>query len=167
MPIRVALAEDWERVRDVRLAALREAPDAFATTYEATEDQPPWRWQSWVTGEGSRTRTAIFVDEPAPDADFTAMATGAIFNDEPTTAHLFAMWVRPDMRGAGIGRALVAEVLAWARERGAGHVFLRVTDGNDGARGLYEACGFTADEDDREQLRESSALSTIAMMHTL
>lgn len=162
--LRAARAEDWERLRDVRLAALRDAPDAFASTLEATEGQPQWRWEGWATGDGWGADLVTFVEEPdgMPDA-FTGMATGAIFRDDPTTAHLFAMWVAPAARGGGLGRALVDAVVAWARGRGADQVILRISDGNVGARRLYEAAGFVLDEHDREPLREGSSVVTLGM----
>jgi len=162
--LRAARAEDWERLRHVRLAALRDAPDAFASTLEATEGQPQWRWEGWATGDGWGADLVTFVEEPdgTPIA-FTGMATGAIFHDDPTTANLFAMWVAPATRGEGVGRALVDAVVAWARGRGADQVILRISDGNAGARRLYEAAGFVLDENDREPLREGSPVVTLGM----
>ena len=38
--IRPMRADDWERVRRVRLRALADAPDAFATTLESAQKRP-------------------------------------------------------------------------------------------------------------------------------
>ena len=167
MTLRAAEPADWERLRDVRVAALRDAPDAFASTLEATEGQPQWRWEGWATGEGWGADLVTFVEEPAPEAAFTGLATGAIFGDGPPTAHLFAMWVAPPSRGAGLGRALVEAVLEWARARDATRVVLRITEGNALAQRLYESAGFVVDEDDREPLREGSSVVTLGMRRAL
>ncbi len=163
MTLRAALPQDWERLRDVRLSALRDAPDAFASTLEATEGQPRWRWEGWATGEGWGADLVTFVIEPVPDAAFTGLATGAIFGEDPLAANLFAMWVAPRARGNGLGRALVEAVVGWARERGASRVVLRIAEGNTAARRLYGSAGFTLDEDDREPLREGSDVLTLSM----
>ena len=84
-------------------------------------------------------------------------ATGAEYEAEPGVGHLYAMWVAPDARGAGVGRALVDAVVAWARARGCDRLVLSVTETNEGARRFYEACGF-ADTGERQPLREGSAL---------
>jgi hypothetical protein len=40
------LAEhQWSRLRGTRLTALKDAPDAFGSTYEACVDWPDTRWQ--------------------------------------------------------------------------------------------------------------------------
>lgn len=93
-------------------------------------------------------------------------ATGAEFAAEPGVAHLYAMWVAPDARGAGVGRALVEAVAAWARYRGCGRVVLFVTETNQRARGFYEACGF-ADTGERRPLREGSDLDVLVFAKTL
>jgi GNAT superfamily N-acetyltransferase len=161
--LRAALPQDWERLRDVRLASLRDAPDAFASTLEATEGQPRWRWEGWATGEGWGADLVTFVVEPAPDAAFTGLATGAIFPADQLAANLFAMWVAPQARGIRLGRALVEAVVDWARERGASRVILRIAEGNTAARRLYGSAGFVLDEADREPLREGSEVFTLSM----
>jgi GNAT superfamily N-acetyltransferase len=169
--LRAAVPQDWERLRDVRLAALRDAPDAFASTLEATEGQPQWRWEGWATGDGWGADLVTFVVEPdgAPDGEvpFAGLVTGAIFRDDPSTANLFAMWVAPPARGAGLGRTLVDAVVDWARERGADQVILCIAEGNAGAQRLYESAGFVLDEDGREPLREGSSVVTLGMRLTL
>ena len=70
------------------------------------------------------------------------MAVGAPHRDHPGEAGLFAMWVAPDARHAGIGRALVEHVVDWARSRDFPVLRLLVTETNDAAMRLYERCGF-------------------------
>lgn len=50
--------------------------------------------------------------------------------------------VVPEFRGKGIGRALLTEAEARARERGCCKLTLEVQDDNRRARGLYESFGF-------------------------
>jgi len=52
--------------------------------------------------------------------------------------------VRPECRRQGLGRRLMAELLAEARRRGADEVTLEVRAGNAPAQGLYAALGFQA-----------------------
>jgi ribosomal protein S18 acetylase RimI-like enzyme len=52
------------------------------------------------------------------------------------------MWVAPEVRQTGIGRALVDLAILWAREDGATRLVLDVADLNDAAIGLYESKGF-------------------------
>ena len=52
------------------------------------------------------------------------------------------MWVDPDVRQQGCGRALSEAVIAWARERTLVDIVLWVTEGNKAAIALYERLGF-------------------------
>jgi ribosomal protein S18 acetylase RimI-like enzyme len=60
------------------------------------------------------------------------------------TAHVTDVYVRPEARNKGIGRALLAEVVEPAREAGLDHVSLEVLLRNADARRLYERLGFAA-----------------------
>jgi ribosomal protein S18 acetylase RimI-like enzyme len=58
------------------------------------------------------------------------------------TAHVTDLYVRPEARRRGIGRALLAELVEPAREAGLAHVSLEVLIHNVEARRLYERLGF-------------------------
>lgn len=155
MPIefRPARREEWERVRDLRLRALADAPDAFGSTLEHERAYGEDGWVAWIEGwEGASN--ALFV---ADDGErLLGMAVGSRSGAEPD-AHLYGMWVEPASRTRGLGARLVERVLAWTRTWDARWVILGVTESNDGAAGFYEHLGF-ADTGERHPLREGSEL---------
>lgn len=57
-------------------------------------------------------------------------------------AEILTLVVAPDRRKAGVGQALVEALVAEARSRGAGAVYLEVAEDNQAARALYWKCGF-------------------------
>jgi ribosomal protein S18 acetylase RimI-like enzyme len=57
-------------------------------------------------------------------------------------AHVHDLGVLPDVRGGGIGRALLERFEAEMRARGVESYGLDVMAGNDSARAFYEALGF-------------------------
>ena len=50
--------------------------------------------------------------------------------------------VRPDCRKMGVGRAIVTELCARAKEQGVRHIFLEVRKSNAAAIALYSGLGF-------------------------
>jgi ribosomal protein S18 acetylase RimI-like enzyme len=56
--------------------------------------------------------------------------------------YLEELYVVPDRRGQGIGRALMEAVMELARERGAAHMDLGTAETDHAARALYESLGF-------------------------
>lgn len=61
-------------------------------------------------------------------------------------AYLAELYVVPERRGQGIGRALMDRTMAVARERGADTMELGTGEADVAARGLYESLGFTHTE---------------------
>ncbi len=51
--------------------------------------------------------------------------------------------VRKDLRGKGIGTAFLTELLNYLRQDGARIAYLDVRESNEGARALYQKCGFS------------------------
>ena len=73
----------------------------------------------------------------APDGGMILARTAA---DE---AEVLTLAVDPASRRQGIGRALLRQGMATARERGAQAMFLEVAAGNAPAQALYAAAGFS------------------------
>jgi len=143
--LRRAVPGDEPLLRELRLQALSEAPDAFGSTYERELARTPSDWQRWMS-----PGVTFILCEPAG-----ARGMVAAVRDETDLAvvHLMAMWVHPAIRGSGAADELVAAVVAWAASEGAGLVRLKVIDGNDRARSFYERIGFipTGHESTRER----------------
>ena len=151
--IRPLQPAEWAAVREIRLAALAGAPDAFASTFEREEafDEQEWRrrlaetayFGAWAAGPeaGLIGMVAAFPERPADGqgagADAAAAAGGG-----GGTWHLVAMWVSPDRRGQGIADRLVAAVCELARAQGAAQVALWVADANPRAQAFYRRLGF-------------------------
>lgn len=81
----------------------------------------------------------------------------------PGTANLISMWIEPGFRGRGLGRRLLAHIVAWASERGLRCLALEVTENNPPAVALYERCGF-AETSESRPLPSNPALSARRMV---
>lgn len=125
--------DEWQSFREVRLAALREAPYAFGSTFEAEIGSDEETWRARLV---DRTR---FVAE----SDGKVLGTvGGGESNHPGTAALTSLWVDPQARGRGVGEGLVRAVLDWAQRSGFEEVVLWVVEGNSSAERLYERAGF-------------------------
>lgn len=58
-------------------------------------------------------------------------------------AYLEELYVVPERRGHGLGRALLEAAMDFARARGADRIDLNTSEDDVAARGLYESTGFT------------------------
>lgn len=132
-----ATSSDWQRVRVVRLRSLADSPDAFATTLAEDEARPDTEWRARVENEN----VAHFLAIDSTGACH-GLAVGAPYRAYEDAAGLFGMWVAPEVRGRGVGTALVEAVVGWARAGKFKRVVLDVADGNDAAIRLYESSGF-------------------------
>ncbi len=65
--------------------------------------------------------------------------------DLPDAMEIVVFYVRPDLQGRGVGRAMMGETLRAAADTGRPSVSLWVLRENARARGFYEAMGFLED----------------------
>ena len=63
-------------------------------------------------------------------------------DESPDDAVINAMWVAPEARRMGAGRALLDACVEWAREQRFRSVYLHVRVANAAARAAYAAAGF-------------------------
>lgn len=142
--------EDWAEFREIRLRALADSPDSFGMTHAAAVELAADAWRSRL----DTTDPILLVRE---DGAAVAMGGGWAPADHPGQMMIWGMWTAPEARGHGHGQAIVQHLLAWGRTNDISEVSLHVTEGNDGARRLYEQCGFRA-TGEWEPLREGSPL---------
>ena len=127
-------AGDAGRLRAIRLRALRDAPGAFATTFEEAAARP---FESW---ERQLEHLAAFV-ATASGCDM-GLVRGTPDDRFPDAGYLISMWVAPEARRQGVGLALVDAVVHWARTQGLNRLLLDVGERNTPAIALYTRKGF-------------------------
>jgi len=158
MIARPMAADDWEEGFQLRLRALADDPDSFRRTLEEERTRAA-QWEEAVSG------SAAAPDREGWLAEIDGLPTGQAssgLSEDGSTVHVFAMWVAPEARGRGVGRALLDAAEAWGRDRGAGRGYLAVTAGNEAAERLYGHAGYEP-TGDREPLREGSDLQCVWM----
>ncbi|MER6512163.1 GNAT family N-acetyltransferase [Nonomuraea sp. NPDC001636] len=126
--------DEGDRLRDVRLRALQESPDAFGSSYAREVAFSADDWAERLKNPHSRWWVAE--DDGLGDVGLVCMLL------EESGAHLLSMWVAPEARGRGLASRLVDRSVEWARSAGAEQVQLWAVDGNHAARALYAAKGF-------------------------
>ncbi|HMO26022.1 MAG TPA: GNAT family N-acetyltransferase, partial [Tepidisphaeraceae bacterium] len=132
--------DQWEALRETRLAALKDAPGAFGSTFERESAMTDDEWRARVGVWNSERARALLAWDGAQARGIVA---GFLDQDDPKTAHLVSMWVDPGLRRSGVGARLVGAILDWARSVSAERVVLNVTSTNAGARAFYKHLGFT------------------------
>lgn len=124
---------DWCRLKRIRLAALKDAPDAFGTTIESARELPDDAWRRQAADLPTFIATL-----DGSDVGMVRVAAEASERD----ACLISMWVSPPARGLRLGEQLANAVLDWARDGGFSRLVLDVADNNARAIALYERLGF-------------------------
>ena len=137
MEVRQAQAADWAALRQLRLRALADAPDAFASTLKTEEALLDEVWRQ--RAQGGPSSANFIAREGGVDVGLAAVFAEP---DAPGRMHLVSMWVDPGSRRRGVARGLVDQVVRWAVERRAREVILWVADHNSAAYRLYERVGF-------------------------
>jgi ribosomal protein S18 acetylase RimI-like enzyme len=85
--------------------------------------------------------TTVLVAGPGPDGLAVLRFREAIWADA-LESYLAELYVVPDRRGHGLGRALMEAAIEAARARGATHMDLGTSEDDLAARALYESLGF-------------------------
>ena len=139
--VRQLTPDDWKTLREVRLAALADAPDAFMMTYADAVglDEEQWRVRTtrsdmFAAFVGGEPVGIVGLFGPGPDGDRT----------------LIAMWVAPALRGTGVADSLIQAAVGRAASLDATAVRLEVAPGNARAEKVYARHGFAATDETPE-----------------
>ncbi|MER6570631.1 GNAT family N-acetyltransferase [Streptomyces sp. NPDC001093] len=152
--IRAIRPDDWPRVKQLRLEALRDpvAHLAFLETYEEGAAKADSFWQDRAVGSGEGSTAARQFIAEASDGTWAGSVTVLIEEAgtkdwaglavERRQGHVVGVYVRPEHRGNGLIKALLDAGVEWARERGSERVRLLVHEDNDRAQSAYRKAGF-------------------------
>jgi ribosomal protein S18 acetylase RimI-like enzyme len=133
--IKLLTPDEWFKLRDIRLSALQDSPNAFLATYEHEEkfDESQWRaefdrgdWNIGLLG-GNPIGLVGVTREPGTPA-------GACFFEY--------LWVSPECRRSGVASSMLTAIIGRLRNSGTATVFLWVLDGNEVAMKFYNTVGF-------------------------
>ncbi|WP_300379248.1 GNAT family N-acetyltransferase [Henriciella sp.] len=121
---------DGPAFKALNLAWIEQMFDVEASDLAQLDDP-----QATIIDLGGRVLIAEVDGEPVGTA-------GLVAGHAPGTLELVKMSARDDMRGKGVGKALMAACIETAREVGAKCIWLESNRKLDAALGLYKAAGF-------------------------
>jgi GNAT superfamily N-acetyltransferase len=130
-------AAGWARLR---VDFLRQSPPPLAWDDRATEREI----ERWLKERVTRRDVAAFLADV--DGEPAGIGAISIYEVPPapaisaTEAYVSSMYTQPRFRGRGVARAVLGELIAFARSAGVrGRVWLRATEAG---RPLYASAGF-------------------------
>jgi ribosomal protein S18 acetylase RimI-like enzyme len=144
--VRPGSVEDYSKAHEVIAETFTFHQRAASEYFRATSSPPPMRpaierllrdgQGAWLLAEHEGRIVGFVTIElrPAPDEPFMVPEVRATVD---------SLGILPAWRRRGIGRQLMAAAERWAREHGAQRLMLSVWEFNDGAKGLYDALGYT------------------------
>jgi ribosomal protein S18 acetylase RimI-like enzyme len=131
------VADEWQTLRDIRLAALKESPDAFMARYdvESQFDASTWRAEfdrgAWIIGRENRLPVSV-------------IGCTRETHTPPRIRYLESLWVAPECRRRGLAFCMVMHAITRLREMNVRLARLWVLEGNDPAIRLYRRAGFVS-----------------------
>jgi GNAT superfamily N-acetyltransferase len=151
----------------------RARPDDVPAIYQLIRDLAEYeRALPAVTGTQEDLHASLFAPEPAVFAHVAehegAVAGFALWFLNYSTwlgrhgIYLEDLYVRPELRGSGYGRQLLAALAALCVERGYGRLEWWVLDWNEPARGFYDKLGATPMDEWTVHRLTGDALATLA-----
>jgi len=148
--IRRLSRSDAAGFRSLRLEALRNAPEAFGSTFERESSEPP----------------QYFVDRLERNVVFGGFFGGSLVGVAGFYRHegikmshkgvLWGMYLKPEARGSGLAPILVERLLEYASKE-VEQVQLTVVASNPRAIRFYERMGFVAYGLEKEALKDKDA----------
>lgn len=141
MSIRVLHEPDAQSYQELRLSALKINSEAFGSTYEREVKFSPETVVERLKPTEDKFVLGAFDDRGSLVGIVTFMRENGL-----KTAHkgnVYGMYVAPEMRGFGLGKSLMLELIRKTRDYdGLEQINLTVVSDNDSAKKLYNSVGF-------------------------
>ena len=130
------LPSDWQRLRDLRLAALAESPAILAGKLDEERNFTEVQWRETF-------KKLSYVVATIDGKDVAIINLENLVGDFGATCWLGGLWSKPEYRGAGAVRAIFNYIDSVASLRGWMVQGLGVMESNTSAISVFEKYGFT------------------------
>ena len=134
-----ATVNDVDRLRALRLAALKDTPDAFGAKYEDEVNKAISEWQD-------RLKNTNWCFVVADGVDVGLLAVDRAEKDRNSDCWLSSWWIREDHRGGGIPKLMLNWLEQLCVEKKWEKIGLGVWPDNLRAISAYKKLGFTEAE---------------------
>ena len=135
--VELLTAKDWYRVKELRLASLRDSPHALGGDLETESTQSESEWRA-------KFENLHYLIASVDGIDGAIMTVENLVGDFGATAWIGGCWSSPQYRGVGLLKAMLKFVDQHAQEKGWQRHGLGVWEDNDPAIAVYERLGFVA-----------------------
>jgi GNAT superfamily N-acetyltransferase len=154
--------DDAAAYQALRLEGLREAPEAFGSTYDEDRTLTLEEIAQRLTASRGPVARAVV---GAFDGDHLVGITGCVQQGKRKERHkaiVWGMYVRPEHRGRGLGRhlleAIILETRSWPEVE---RLTLTVVERAGAARRLYHSMGFETFGRESDGLRHDGIRDTV------
>lgn len=141
MEVKILTSDDAERYWELRLEALQQNPEAFATSYEEAikRENAVQQTSDRLKAEGNYTFGAFHNDELIGMVTLLTKQSSKMGHK----AAILAMYVTPEKRRLGAGQALLIRAIEQAKHlETTEQLDLAVVTNNHSAKNLYSSLGF-------------------------
>lgn len=160
--VRRLTPSDAPALRQLRLDALRETPEAFGSSYEEEHTLTLDDFQAWIAPADDSAMFGVFAEGALAGIIGVARQRRLKVRHK---AHIWSVYVAPAWRGQGLARQLMQAALGHAGTmRGVRTVQLSVTANNAAACRLYASLGFETYGHEREALCVNGVLYDEVLM---
>jgi GNAT superfamily N-acetyltransferase len=132
--VRVLDESEWSVYRDVRLRALAESPGSFTATLAEEADRDEQFWRDRMT----QSHRLLAERGPVPQG----IVSLGPYEQEPSAAEVFGLYVVPEARGTGVSWQLVEAAAALAAQQAYLQLYYWVGTDNGRAVGFANNFGF-------------------------
>jgi L-amino acid N-acyltransferase len=160
MDLRPAERRDAEAIRQIYNREVLESTATFDLVPRSLADQEAW------LAERSGARAALVATKGTEVMGFGSLSP---WRDRPAYATTVedSVYVHRDHQGAGVGTALLHELVAVATAHGFHACMARIVGGHDASIGLHLACGFEVVGTEREVGRKFGQWLDVVLMEKL
>ena len=160
MEVRLAQHSDGEAIRAIYNREVTGSTVTFDMVPRSPEEQRRW------LEEHSGAHPALVAVERGTVVGFGSLSP---YRSRPaySTTVEDSVYVHPDRRGGGVGRAVLSELVGLAQAHGFHAVMARIVGGHDASIGLHRVCGFEVVGVEKEVGRKFGQWLDVVLMELL